>query len=153
MKGGHPLPYSGLPVERVRGVDLVTSAHAQGQPAAAQQVPPGAREVPSRAIPVPDTVSPRMQAVIARPFDPGFNLVPQTTAECKARVEKVISVDYRMPPDFPFPAALDDAVAVYRTILQTTAAKNVGIFGVSAGGSLTITSRSTATCRVFRPLS
>ena len=53
---------------------------------------------------------------------------------------KVISVDYRMPPDFPFPAALDDAVAVYRTILQTTGAKNIGIFGTSAGGSLTITS-------------
>jgi acetyl esterase/lipase len=52
---------------------------------------------------------------------------------------KVISVDYRMPPDFPFPAALDDAVAVYRNLLQTVDAKNVGIFGASAGGSLTIT--------------
>jgi epsilon-lactone hydrolase len=30
-----------------------------------------------------------MQAVIARPFDPNFNLVPQSTAEWKARVEKV----------------------------------------------------------------
>jgi monoterpene epsilon-lactone hydrolase len=51
---------------------------------------------------------------------------------------KVISVDYRMPPDFPFPAALDDAVAVYRNLLQTVDAKKVGIFGTSAGGSLTI---------------
>ena len=52
---------------------------------------------------------------------------------------KVISVDYRMPPDFPFPAALDDAVAVYREVLKQTKPENVGIFGSSAGGSLTIT--------------
>ncbi len=57
--------------------------------AAAQQFPTGTRELPSRAIPVPDTVSPQMQAVIARPFDLSFNLVPQTPAEWKARVEKV----------------------------------------------------------------
>ena len=52
---------------------------------------------------------------------------------------KVISVDYRMPPDFPFPAALDDAVAVYRDLLKTTTPENIGIFGASAGGSLTLT--------------
>jgi acetyl esterase/lipase len=43
-----------------------------------------------------------------------------------------------MPPDFPFPAALDDAVAVYRELLKTTAPKS-GMFGTSAGGSLTLT--------------
>src|SRR6187402_2597640 len=52
---------------------------------------------------------------------------------------KVISVDYRMPPDFPFPAALDDVIAVYREILVTTKPTNIGIFGSSAGGSLTLT--------------
>jgi len=52
---------------------------------------------------------------------------------------KVISVDYRMPPDFPFPAALDDAVAVHREMLKTTKAKNIGVFGTSAGGSLVLT--------------
>ena len=50
---------------------------------------------------------------------------------------RVISVDYRMPPDFPFPAALDDAVSVYRETLRTTPAARIGIFGTSAGGSLT----------------
>jgi epsilon-lactone hydrolase len=52
---------------------------------------------------------------------------------------KVISVDYRMPPDFPFPAALDDAIAVYRELLKTSKPENIGIFGASAGGSLTLT--------------
>ena len=52
---------------------------------------------------------------------------------------KVISVDYRMPPDFPFPAALEDAFTVYREMLKTAKAENVGIFGCSAGGSLTLT--------------
>jgi len=52
---------------------------------------------------------------------------------------KVISVDYRMPPDFPFPAALDDAVAVYRELLKTTKAERIGVLGSSAGGSLTLT--------------
>ena len=52
---------------------------------------------------------------------------------------KVITVDYRMPPDFPFPAALDDAVTAYRELLKTTRPENIGIFGASAGGSLTLT--------------
>lgn len=51
---------------------------------------------------------------------------------------KVISVDYRMPPDAYFPAALDDAVAVYKAVLKETPAKNVAFFGTSAGGALTL---------------
>ena len=51
---------------------------------------------------------------------------------------KVISVDYRMPPVAYFPAALDDAMTVYKAVLQTTAPENIAVFGTSAGGALTL---------------
>ena len=51
---------------------------------------------------------------------------------------KVVAVDYRMPPEAYFPAALDDAVTVYKAVIKTTDPKNVGFFGTSAGGALTL---------------
>ena len=51
---------------------------------------------------------------------------------------KVISVDYRMPPEAYFPAAVEDAVTVYEAVLKTTAPKNIAFFGTSAGGALTL---------------
>lgn len=197
-------------------VALTCTAHTQSQPAAAPPVPASGREVPARTLPIPDTVSPQMQAIIARAPNPRWSVVPTTPEEWKAMVATaardvvaglpqlretlgvtvqattlagvkafivaptvvpaehrglvlmhlhggvrvnnpgeagtreailmagfggytVISVDYRMPPDFPFPAALDDAVAVYREIVKTTRPENVGMFGQSAGGGLIFT--------------
>src|SRR6516225_6901207 len=51
---------------------------------------------------------------------------------------KVVSVDYRMPPDFPYPAAMDDAMAVWKEIVKTTNPKNIAIFGTSTGGGMTL---------------
>jgi len=51
---------------------------------------------------------------------------------------KVISVDYRMPPEAYFPAALDDSVTVYRNVIKTTPPRRVAVFGLSAGGALTL---------------
>jgi len=51
---------------------------------------------------------------------------------------KVVSIDYRMPPDFPFPAALDDAMAVWRALLRDHDPRKMAIFGSSAGGGLTM---------------
>lgn len=51
---------------------------------------------------------------------------------------KVILVDYRMPPDHPFPAAIDDAVAVWRAAVKKWKPSHIGIGGSSAGGGLTL---------------
>ncbi len=50
---------------------------------------------------------------------------------------KVFSVYYRLAPENPFPAAVDDVVAVYKELLKTYKSRNVGIYGTSAGAILT----------------
>lgn len=50
---------------------------------------------------------------------------------------KVIAVDYRLAPEHSFPAASEDMEAVYRHVLETTKPENIGIYGCSAGGTLT----------------
>src|SRR5208283_3725675 len=50
---------------------------------------------------------------------------------------KVVSVYYRLAPEYPFPAAVDDVVAVYKELLKDYKLQNIGIFGTSAGGILT----------------
>lgn len=51
---------------------------------------------------------------------------------------RVISVDYRMPPDHPYPAGLDDAMTVWKAATRMENPKNMAIFGSSAGGNLTL---------------
>lgn len=54
---------------------------------------------------------------------------------------RVLMVDYRLAPQQPFPAALDDCVGAYRWLLkQGIDAHHVTLAGDSAGGNLTITS-------------
>ena len=48
----------------------------------------------------------------------------------------VLCVDYRMPPDAPFPAAIDDVVTVYQHLLESRPANSLIIGGTSAGGGL-----------------
>jgi acetyl esterase/lipase len=51
---------------------------------------------------------------------------------------KVISIDYRMPPDHPYPAAMDDAMAVWKEVVKTNDPKKMAIFGTSTGGGMTL---------------
>jgi monoterpene epsilon-lactone hydrolase len=191
----------------------IASAVAWSSISANAQLAP--RDEPAKSIPVPLDVSPQMQALIAAPLRPGWNVLPKNAEEWRSTVSaaaapslamipgmrerlhvkvepttiagvkafivtpetippenanrllihvhggcyvlgpgeaatpeaillagfghfRVISVDYRMPPDAFFPAALDDAMAVWRATSATNDPKKMGIFGTSAGGALTL---------------
>jgi monoterpene epsilon-lactone hydrolase len=50
-----------------------------------------------------------------------------------------LAIDYRLAPEWPFPAALEDATAAYRWLLaQGIAPERVVVAGDSAGGGLTL---------------
>jgi epsilon-lactone hydrolase len=52
---------------------------------------------------------------------------------------KVFSVDYRLAPEHPYPAAVDDALAAYKALLDTGIDPSDIVFaGESAGGGLAI---------------
>ena len=55
----------------------------------------------------------------------------------KASGARVLSLNYRLAPEHPFPAPVDDAVAAYRWLLaQGISSSNIAIAGDSAGGGL-----------------
>lgn len=45
----------------------------------------------------------------------------------------VVAVLYRFAPEHPFPSAVDDALAVYRHLLKSHSAREIGVYGTSAG--------------------
>lgn len=71
-------------------------------------------------------------------FGPGESGIGEAIPMAAYGGFKVISIDYRMPPDFPYPAAMDDAMAVWKELVKTHDPRNMAIFGSSTGGSMTL---------------
>ena len=51
---------------------------------------------------------------------------------------RVISIDYRMPPDAPYPAAMDDVTSAWRALVAQTDPRRIAVEGTSTGGGMTL---------------
>ncbi len=71
-------------------------------------------------------------------LSPGQAALPEAMLISAIGHFKVIAVDYRMPPDAYFPAALDDAVKVWKAAAKMADPKKMGLIGTSAGGALVL---------------
>ncbi len=97
--------------------------------------------VPVRLV-TPLTIAPeKRERVLINLHGGGFNSDSGSLTEsipiANLTGTEVIAVLYRLSPEHAFPAGLDDAIAVYRAELKTHEAKNIGIYGTSAGAILT----------------
>jgi len=71
-------------------------------------------------------------------FRGGWDLIDKMEAAPVASIGriKVVSVNYREGPQFKFPSASEDVAAVYKELLKSYPAENIGLYGASAGGVL-----------------
>lgn len=69
-------------------------------------------------------------------FGGGHSAMYRTQAIARAYGGVTIGIDYRMPPEHPFPAAVDDCIIAYHEILQRHPSSPLLVSGESAGGNL-----------------
>ncbi len=97
--------------------------------------------VPVRIITPPEIPPDRRDRVLINVHGGGFNSdsgsLTETIPIASLAKTKVVAVLYRLAPEHPFPAAVEDAVAVYKEILKSYQPRNIGLYGTSAGAVLT----------------
>ena len=96
--------------------------------------------VPVRIVNPLETPPENQDRVLMNLHGGGFNSdsgsLTETIPIANLTQTKVIAVLYRLAPEHPFPAALDDAVAVYKELLKTYKPSHIAIYGTSAGAIL-----------------
>lgn len=97
--------------------------------------------VPVRIITPPEVPAEKSDRVLINVHGGGFQAdwgsVAETIPVASIAKTKVVAVLYRMSPDYAFPAAVDDTIAVYKELLKTYKPQNVVLYGTSAGAILT----------------
>ncbi|KIY46771.1 alpha/beta-hydrolase [Fistulina hepatica ATCC 64428] len=76
----------------------------------------------------------------AHPSDVAANVVHGLMKYCRSNVSAVFSVEYRLAPEFPFPAALLDVLAAYDYLVNTkkVAPSDIILEGNGSGGNLAL---------------
>jgi epsilon-lactone hydrolase len=97
--------------------------------------------VPTKVITPPTIPQNRRDRVLINVHGGGFNSdsgsLTETVPIANLTKTKVVAVLYRLAPEHPFPAAVDDTVAVYKELLKTYKPHNIALYGTSAGAILT----------------
>ncbi len=97
--------------------------------------------VPVRVITPPNIPADRSDRVLINVHGGGFNSdsgsLTETIPIASLAKTKTIAVLYRLAPEHPFPAGLEDTIAVYRELLKTYQPRNMALYGTSAGAVLT----------------
>ena len=97
--------------------------------------------VPVRVITPLGAAGGKQDRVLVNVHGGGFNSdsgsLSETIPIANLTNTKVIAVLYRLAPEHPFPAAVDDTVAVYRELLKTYKPQKIALYGTSAGAVLT----------------
>ncbi len=70
-------------------------------------------------------------------FNPDSGSLTETIPIANLTQTKVVAVLYRLAPEHPFPAAVEDTVAVFKELRKTYEPRAIGLYGTSAGAILT----------------
>jgi acetyl esterase/lipase len=132
---------TGAPVEQLRA-NMEAMAMTVPPPADVTYEPVDAGGVPAEWVTAPDA---RTDAAILYLHGGGYAIGSIATHRIlaanisRAAGVRLLLIDYRLAPEHPYPAAVDDATAAYRWLLaQGLEPGNLAISGDSAGGGLTV---------------
>ena len=97
--------------------------------------------VPVRTITPANLTAAHHDRILMNVHGGGFNSdsgsLTETIPIASLTQTKVIAILYRLAPEHPFPAAVDDTLAVYKELLKTYRPANMALYGTSAGAILT----------------